>query len=58
LPIVGNSAVIPGLVYATGHYRNGVLLTPLTAALVKGLVMADATDPALDIMTPARVGRL
>jgi glycine oxidase len=26
LPLIGPSARVPGLVYATGHYRNGVLL--------------------------------
>jgi len=34
LPIIGASRVLPGLMYATGHYRNGVLLAPLTALLV------------------------
>ena len=58
LPILGNSQIIPGLIYATGHYRNGVLLAPLTAALVKALVMDDASDPALDVTNPARIGRL
>ena len=38
LPVVGESEVLPGLIYATGHYRNGVLLAPLTAALVKAIV--------------------
>lgn len=32
-PILGRSPV-EGLVWATGHYRNGVLLTPVTADLV------------------------
>lgn len=58
LPIVGNSEVVPGLIYATGHYRNGVLLAPLTAALVKDLVMGNASDPALAVMHPTRIGRL
>ena len=58
LPIVGTSAVVPGLIYATGHYRNGVLLTPLTAALVKSLVMGEDADPALDLLQPSRLGRL
>ncbi len=31
LPIIGASDVVPNLMYATGHYRNGVLLAPLTA---------------------------
>jgi glycine oxidase len=58
LPYVGASAVLPGLVYACGHYRNGALLAPLTAALVAGLLRADATDDALRVLTPARAGRL
>jgi glycine oxidase len=33
LPLVGPGA-LEGLVLATGHYRNGVLLAPLTADLV------------------------
>lgn len=58
LPIVGLSEAVPGLIYATGHYRNGVLLAPLTAALVKSLVMGDDEDPALEILRPSRLGRL
>jgi glycine oxidase len=33
LPVIGRGAV-EGLVWATGHYRNGILLAPLTAELV------------------------
>jgi glycine oxidase len=36
-PVVGESD-IKGLVYATGHYRNGILLTPWTARAVTQLV--------------------
>jgi glycine oxidase len=57
LPVVGRSQVLPGLVYATGHYRNGILLTPLTAALVKNLVLGEGDDAALDALTPSRLGR-
>ena len=57
LPMVGRSHVVPGLIYATGHYRNGVLLTPLTAALVTDLVLGKDDDAALDALTPARLGR-
>lgn len=38
LPVIGRSAAIPGLVYASGHFRYGVLLAPLTAALVADIV--------------------
>jgi glycine oxidase len=32
-PVIGRGA-LEGLVWATGHHRNGILLAPLTAALV------------------------
>jgi glycine oxidase len=32
-PILGPSG-LDGLLWATGHYRNGVLLTPITAAII------------------------
>ncbi len=56
LPVVGPSMRLPGLVYATGHYRNGILLAPLTAALVADLVLHEKDDPALEIMAPSRFG--
>lgn len=57
LPLIGRSRVVPGLVYATAHFRNGVLLAPLTAQLVRRLVVdpAASTLPALD---PGRCGHL
>ena len=55
LPIIGASARVPGLVYATGHYRNGVLLAPLTAELVAKAVAGDH-DPAFATTSPARFG--
>ncbi len=58
LPYVGSSAVLPGLVYACGHYRNGALLAPLTAALVAGLVRGAGADEALGPLVPSRAGRL
>lgn len=36
-PIIG--AIRPGLVVATGHYRNGILLAPITADAVAELVL-------------------
>jgi glycine oxidase len=54
LPVIGRSRRTPGIVYATGHYRNGILLAPLTAALVANLVIDDRDDPALALMSPGR----
>jgi len=45
LPVVGPGAV-DGLVWATGHHRNGVLLAPLTGDLVADLLETGAAPPA------------
>jgi glycine oxidase len=58
LPLIGRSEVIPNLVYATGHYRNGVLLAPLTAELVADVMLENGSDPLLSITRPQRFGRL
>jgi glycine/D-amino acid oxidase-like deaminating enzyme len=46
LPLLGPSA-IPSVIYATGHYRNGVLLAPVTASIVASLV--ENRQPSIDI---------
>lgn len=56
MPIIGRSANVPGLVYATGHYRNGVLLAPLTARAVADLILDNRDDPLLAAATPQRFG--
>ena len=58
VPMLGPSRVIPGLIYATAHYRNGVLFVPLTAQLVTDIVFDRAADPALDHLKPSRFGNL
>ena len=58
LPILGPSEAVPGLIYATAHYRNGVMFAPLTTELVCGLVSGRAADPALARLAPSRHGRL
>lgn len=47
LPILGQSPC-ENLYLATGHYRNGILLAPITAALLANLVLEDKADPLLD----------
>jgi glycine/D-amino acid oxidase-like deaminating enzyme len=56
LPVIGPSAVVPNLMYATGHYRNGVLLAPLTAQLVADAMLDNRLDPMLAPVSPARFG--
>lgn len=54
-PILGPGSV-PGLFYATGHYRNGILLTPITADAVSAAVLGRPTPLDLTPFSPARLG--
>jgi glycine oxidase ThiO len=47
LPILGTSAY-NNLTLATGHYRNGILLGPITAQLIADLVWDNKSHPLLD----------
>jgi glycine oxidase len=58
LPVIGASVAMPNLMYATGHYRNGVLLAPLTAQLVADAMLENRIDPLLAPISPARFGDL
>ncbi|MGK7962442.1 glycine oxidase ThiO [Crocosphaera sp.] len=46
LPILGSYGC-KNLILASGHYRNGILLAPITASLIADLVMNQDTDPLL-----------
>lgn len=55
-PLVGRGAA-DGLWIASGHYRNGILLAPVTATLLAGLVCGDAAvaaDTRLEALSPTR----
>jgi glycine oxidase len=39
-PLIG-PAPVDGLIYATGHYRNGILLAPVTAQRVTEALTGD-----------------
>lgn len=58
MPIIGADAADRRLVWATGHYRGGVLLAPLTAELV--VAELSGTEPALDMapFSPARFAQV
>jgi glycine oxidase len=44
-----------GVVVATGHYRNGILLTPITAETVAALLAGDEPPPEALPFAPERV---
>lgn len=47
LPIIGADPDMRGLLYATGHFRNGILLAPITAACVAALILGER--PTVDL---------
>jgi glycine oxidase len=53
LPLVGPGG-IDGLVVATGHFRNGVLLAPLTAEAVAAAVAGEPVPPEVEPCDPRR----
>ncbi len=58
VPVIGASSVMPNVMYATGHYRNGVLLAPLTAQMVADAMLDNKIDPLLKLTSPQRFGAL
>jgi glycine oxidase len=56
-PILGEGAVA-GLLYATGHTRNGILLTPVTADAIASLVLGRAPPVDLAPFSPVRLAGL
>ena len=45
-PILGCGPA-EGLVYATGHHRNGIVLAPITAEAIARLVLDGTMDPVI-----------
>lgn len=54
-PLIGPGA-LDGLVLATGHYRNGILLTPFTAEAVAAMLAGDPVPPDAGLAHPGRFG--
>jgi glycine oxidase len=52
--VLGPCAEIGGLVYATGHYRNGILLAPITGELIANAIINQAVSSSLKVYSPDR----
>ena len=48
LPAIGDDPAEPGVIYALGHYRNGILLAPLTAKVIGDLIVDGRRDVTLE----------
>jgi glycine oxidase len=56
LPLIGASSTMRSVYFATGHYRNGVLLAPLTAVLLADLMLEGREPAELVLSRPGRFG--
>jgi glycine oxidase len=54
LPVLGPCVEIEGLFYATGHYRNGILLAPITGELISEAIVKGVASPLLAPFSPER----
>ena len=53
-PIIGAEPRLPGLWYATGHGRNGILLAGITGVIVRQLLDGEPTVEDIDAYAPTR----
>lgn len=53
-PIIGPSEKTKGLIYATGHHRNGILLAPLTSNVIKNYYLNGKIENDFNNFKPGR----
>jgi glycine oxidase len=56
-PLIGRTG-IEGIIAATGHYRNGVLLTPITADAIVQTITVGSEPDFVEAFSPLRFGSL
>src|SRR6266850_130079 len=54
LPVLGSCEGIEGLLYATGHYRNGILLAPITGKVIADAIVDGVVWAGLNAFSPDR----
>jgi glycine oxidase len=54
-PVIGRDPLVPNLLYATGHGRNGILLAAMTGDLIAQIQMDEEIDCDLGPVDPARI---
>lgn len=55
MPVLGPWPELEGLFVATGHYRNGILLAPATAALMTQAILGGGTHDLIKPFLPDRL---
>lgn len=54
LPLIGAVEGIPNVFMAAGHYRNGILLSPVTASIIVDLLEGKPTELPISTFSPNR----
>jgi glycine oxidase len=54
LPVLGASPTIPGLYYATGHFRSGILLAAITGRVMAAMITGGKPETDIGPFSPAR----
>ncbi len=55
-PIIGRLPGWPNVYVASGHFRNGILLGPITGKLIAQLIIEGKTEMPLGPFSPSRFG--
>ena len=58
LPVIGEWDDLPNFYFAAGHYRNGILLAPLTAQMIADAILEHRNHPLMPATSPARFASL
>ncbi len=58
LPVLGASETVQGLFFATGHYRNGILLAPITGKVIAQAIIDGVMPANLRAFAPNRFSNL
>jgi glycine oxidase len=54
LPVIGRSPSIPNVIYASGHFRSGILLSALTGDIVADIIKDRTPTIDMENVSPAR----
>ena len=54
LPVLGPSPSVPGLYYATGHFRSGILLAAITGRVIAAMVTGSEPETDIAHFSPSR----
>jgi glycine/D-amino acid oxidase-like deaminating enzyme len=56
--VIGEWDELKNYYFAAGHYRNGILLAPLTAQMIADAILEHRNHPMMPATSPARFASL